>query len=93
MSRSDPRARRPALQTDTNRLSGVTGKEAPTVWEVIAAIVPTNPVAAFANGEMLQIIFDVMPELHWTVGYPAALSLMLASGALPLWFFRRRGWI
>ena len=37
--------------------SGVTGKEAPSVWSVFAAIVPTNPVAAFANGEMLQIIF------------------------------------
>ncbi|MGB2202029.1 MAG: dicarboxylate/amino acid:cation symporter [Pseudooceanicola atlanticus] len=37
--------------------SGVTGKEAPTVWNVFAAIVPTNPVAAFANGDMLQVIF------------------------------------
>ncbi|MBD3786818.1 MAG: dicarboxylate/amino acid:cation symporter [Sphingomonadales bacterium] len=37
--------------------SGVTGREAPSVWAVFAAIVPTNPVAAFANGEMLQIIF------------------------------------
>ena len=37
--------------------SGVTGKEAPSVWDVFAGIVPTNPVAAFANGEMLQVIF------------------------------------
>lgn len=37
--------------------SGVTGKAAPSVWDVFASIVPTNPVAAFANGEMLQIIF------------------------------------
>jgi Na+/H+-dicarboxylate symporter len=37
--------------------SGITGKEAPSVWDVFAGIVPTNPVAAFANGEMLQIIF------------------------------------
>ncbi|SDH35748.1 dicarboxylate/amino acid:cation symporter [Alloyangia pacifica] len=37
--------------------SGVTGKEAPTVWETFAAIVPRNPVASFAAGEMLQIIF------------------------------------
>ncbi len=36
---------------------GITGREAPTVWNVFAAIVPTNPVAAFASGEMLQIIF------------------------------------
>ena len=37
--------------------SGITGKEAPSVWNVFAAIVPTNPVAAFANGDMLQVIF------------------------------------
>ncbi|WP_341367155.1 dicarboxylate/amino acid:cation symporter [Yoonia sp. BS5-3] len=37
--------------------TGVTGREAPTVWSVFANIVPTNPIAAFANGEMLQVIF------------------------------------
>jgi Na+/H+-dicarboxylate symporter len=40
--------------------SGVTGREAPTVWDVFAGIVPTNPIASFANGEMLQIIFYVI---------------------------------
>jgi len=38
-------------------LTGVSGKEAPSVWDVFAGIVPTNPIAAFANGEMLQVIF------------------------------------
>ncbi|MEY8880866.1 dicarboxylate/amino acid:cation symporter [Donghicola sp. XS_ASV15] len=37
--------------------SGVTARDAPSVWETFAAIVPRNPVAAFAGGEMLQIIF------------------------------------
>ncbi|GGE36660.1 sodium:dicarboxylate symporter [Primorskyibacter flagellatus] len=37
--------------------SGIEGKDAPAVWDVFAAIVPTNPVAAFANGDMLQVIF------------------------------------
>ena len=40
--------------------SGITGKEAPSVWNVFANIVPTNPIAAMANGEMLQIIFYVI---------------------------------
>lgn len=40
--------------------SGITAKEAPTVWEVFANIVPTNPINAFAQGEMLQIIFYVI---------------------------------
>src|ERR1700712_4000632 len=37
--------------------------------------------------------FDVMPELHSAYGYPAALGLMVLSAALPLWFFKRRGWL
>ena len=37
--------------------SGVSGAEAPSVWDTFAAIVPTNPIAAFAAGEMLQVIF------------------------------------
>ncbi len=36
---------------------GVEGEAAPSVWEVFAGIVPTNPIQAFASGEMLQIIF------------------------------------
>ncbi|MBU0778682.1 MAG: dicarboxylate/amino acid:cation symporter, partial [Alphaproteobacteria bacterium] len=37
--------------------SGISAAEAPSVWNVFAAIVPTNPIAAFASGEMLQVIF------------------------------------
>ncbi len=40
--------------------SGINAKEAPTVWDVFANIVPTNPINAFANAEMLQIIFYVI---------------------------------
>ncbi|MEM7466154.1 MAG: dicarboxylate/amino acid:cation symporter [Pseudomonadota bacterium] len=34
-----------------------TGREAPPLTEVIINIVPSNPIAAMANGEMLSIIF------------------------------------
>ncbi|WP_090158719.1 dicarboxylate/amino acid:cation symporter [Loktanella sp. DSM 29012] len=37
--------------------SGINAAEAPSVWNVFAAIVPTNPIQAFASGEMLQVIF------------------------------------
>ncbi len=40
--------------------SGVTGAEQPSVWQVFANIVPGNPMAAFTNGDMLQIIFYVI---------------------------------
>ncbi|MBA2343772.1 MAG: transporter, partial [Rubrobacter sp.] len=37
--------------------------------------------------------FDFMPELHWFLGYPFALALMvLVSTALYL-IFRDRGWL
>ena len=37
--------------------------------------------------------FDGMPELRWHLGYPYALGIMLASALLPMWYFRRRGWL
>jgi magnesium transporter len=36
--------------------------------------------------------FDVMPELKWVFGYPAALAAMVLSAVLPYWFFKRKGW-
>lgn len=41
-------------------IAAVPTKDAPTVWDVFANIVPTNPIQAFANGEMLQVIFYVI---------------------------------
>jgi Na+/H+-dicarboxylate symporter len=41
-------------------VAGLAAKQAPSVWDVFAAIVPTNPIAAFADGKMLQIIFYVI---------------------------------
>ena len=37
--------------------------------------------------------FAYMPELEWTLGYPWALLLMLASAITPYLYFRRRGWL
>jgi magnesium transporter len=37
--------------------------------------------------------FRYMPELEWPLGYPLALSLMLASALIPMWYFRKRGWL
>ena len=37
--------------------------------------------------------FHFMPELDWHFGYPMAIILMIASAILPLWYFRRRGWL
>lgn len=37
--------------------------------------------------------FKFMPELEWRAGYPFALGLMLASALVPMWYFRKRGWL
>lgn len=37
--------------------------------------------------------FHFLPELAWDWGYPFALLLMLGSALVPLWYFRRRGWL
>ena len=37
--------------------------------------------------------FKLMPELDWAMGYPYALALMAASALVPMWYFRRRGWL
>jgi len=37
--------------------------------------------------------FEFIPELDWRLGYPLALTLMLASAVLPYWYFKRRGWL
>ena len=37
--------------------------------------------------------FRYMPELTWKYGYPFALLLILISAILPLYFFKKKGWL
>ena len=37
--------------------------------------------------------FQHMPELGWKYGYAWGILLMIASAALPMLYFRRRGWL
>ncbi len=37
--------------------------------------------------------FKHMPELSWLGGYPWALVLMVVSGLVPLWWFRKKHWL
>ncbi len=37
--------------------------------------------------------FDDMPELHWALGYPFALLVMVAASGGLWWFFKRAGWL
>lgn len=37
--------------------------------------------------------FEVMPELEWVIGYPAALGAMAVAAVLPYLLFKRLGWL
>ena len=56
----------------------------------IASVVGIPPVLVAG---IYGMNFRVMPELRWALGYPMALALLVVSGLLPLWWFKRRGWM
>lgn len=37
--------------------------------------------------------FEFMPELHFKIGYPLAVLLMVGSAVLPYLYFKRKGWL
>ena len=37
--------------------------------------------------------FEHMPELHQPMAYPVVLGAMVVSAILPLWYFKRKGWL
>jgi magnesium transporter len=56
-------------------------------WVAVVLMPPTLIAGIYGMN------FHILPELHWTYGYPFALALMLASAVLPLWYLKRRGWL
>jgi magnesium transporter len=56
-------------------------------WAALIFLPPT------LIGSIYGMNFRHMPELHWYLGYPMALALMVASAVLPLWYLKRRGWL
>ena len=44
-------------------------------------------------GTVYGMNFDYMPELHWTLGYPFALTLMAVISVVLYLSFKRRGWM
>jgi magnesium transporter len=44
-------------------------------------------------GTIYGMNFEHMPELHWVVGYPLAIALMLATSVTLFFLFRRRRWL
>jgi magnesium transporter len=69
------------INTDQNEIMKVF-----SVWAVV--LMPPTLI-----GSVYGMNFDHMPELHWIFGYPMALFAMLVAMAVPLWWFRRKGWL
>jgi magnesium transporter len=44
-------------------------------------------------GTIYGMNFDHMPELHWVLGYPMAIAMMLAMGLGLYAVFKRKGWL
>jgi magnesium transporter len=57
-----------------------------TAWAAIFA-------AVTALAGIWGMNFNHMPELDWTLGYPAALGVMLLVALLLYRRFRKAGWI
>jgi magnesium transporter len=56
----------------------------------IASVVGIPPVLVAG---IYGMNFREMPELGWSLGYPMALALIVVSAVLPLFWFKRRGWM
>ncbi len=58
------------------------------IFSVMAVIFMPPTLVASIYG----MNFHHMPELSWPFGYPMALALMVISAAVPVVWFRKRGW-
>jgi magnesium transporter len=59
------------------------------IFSIVAVMLMPPTLVASIYG----MNFAFMPELHWPLGYPFALVLMIVSGIIPYLFFKRRGWL
>jgi magnesium transporter len=55
---------------------------------VSVALMPPTLIASIYG-----MNFEFMPELKWTLGYPLSLAIMAISAVLPIWYFKRKGWL
>ena len=59
------------------------------IFSVVSVVFLPPTLVASSYGMNLKF----MPELHWELGYPYALGLMVLAGFAPYLFFKRKGWL
>jgi magnesium transporter len=71
---------------------GMIGIEQNTIIKIfsVAAVVFLPPTLI---ASIYGMNFEFMPELHWRFGYPLAMVMMVISALVPLWWFKKRGWL
>jgi len=79
------------LTLETKSLSEVSNAQNEEVKKISAwAAILFAPTLV---GTIYGMNFDQMPELHWQLGYPYAIALMLGVCIALYILFKRRGWI
>jgi magnesium transporter len=79
------------LTLETKALSEVSNAQNEEVKKISAwAAILFAPTLV---GTVYGMNFDDMPELHWQLGYPLAIALMLLVSLTLYTVFKRRGWI
>jgi len=56
----------------------------------ITSVVGISPVLVAG---IYGMNFHEMPELEWSLGYPMAIALIVVTAVLPLFWFKKRGWL
>jgi len=56
-------------------------------WAALVFLPPTLIAGIYGMN------FEHMPELGWLYGYPMALTLIVITAVVPIWYLKRRGWI
>lgn len=56
-------------------------------WAALVFLPPTLVAGIYGMN------FEHMPELRWLFGYPMALTLIVITAVVPIWYLKRRGWI
>jgi magnesium transporter len=59
------------------------------IFSIVAVVLMPPTLVASVYG----MNFAHMPELNWTLGYPAALVLMAVAAIVPYLWFKREGWL
>ena len=59
------------------------------IFSVVSVVVLPPTLVASSYG----MNFKFMPELDWSLGYPAAIGVMVAAALAPYLYFKRKNWL